>query len=73
MTDKRVKGYAVITNDKIDMRTVSETRRAAIVNWIVVEGGRMVFNATTDEEIEQMWGELHGTSQVAAVEIGLAP
>ncbi|KKL26426.1 hypothetical protein LCGC14_2395420, partial [marine sediment metagenome] len=38
---KKVKGYAIITNNKIDVRTVSETRRAAIINWIVVEGGRM--------------------------------
>ena len=73
MSDKRVKGYAVIANEKIDMRTVSDTRRAAIVNWLVVEGGRMVFSTTTDEEIEQMWVELRGTSRVVAVEIGLAP
>ena len=73
MTDEKVKGYAVITNDKIDVRTVSLTRRAAIVNWLVVEGGRMVYSSTTDEDIEKMWIELHGTSQVVAVEIGLAP
>lgn len=36
---KPAKGFAIVDPDgKIDVRTTSPTRRAAIVNWLVVNG-----------------------------------
>ncbi len=54
MYDEKEEAYAVIRDDKIDVRTVSESRRAAIVNWLVVACDCPVFNVTTDEEIERL-------------------
>jgi hypothetical protein len=47
-------GWAVVVNGAIDIDTVSETRRAAIVNWLV-RNGRPVYIWTTDAEIERAW------------------
>jgi hypothetical protein len=48
------KGWAVAVNGVIDVRTVSPTRRAAIVNWLVTHG-KLVFAKDSDEKIETMW------------------
>ena len=72
MYDEKAEGYAVVYNDKIDVLTVSETRRAAIVNWLVVNRRIPILNSTTDEQIEQLWNEHSGDATVAAVEINRA-
>lgn len=53
-------GWAIKHFDKIDVRTVHDTRRGAIVNWLVVSAKRVVTNAHSDEDIEQMWREARG-------------
>ena len=72
MYDEKAEAYAVIENDKIDVRTVSETRRAAIVNWLVVNRGVWISRTTTDEQIERFWDEHGKDVTVAAVEINRA-
>ena len=72
MYDERAEAYAVIADEKIDVRTVSETRRAAIGNWLVVNCGCLILNSTTDEQIEQIWSERSGDAFVAKVEINRA-
>ncbi len=49
--------FAVVKNDQIDVCTVSDTRRAAIVNWLVVSARPrvMIFSSFTDEHIERLW------------------
>ena len=47
--------WAVVHKDAINIRTVSPTRRAAIVNWLVVERDYLITNARTDEQIETLW------------------
>lgn len=48
-----VQGYAAVSHrGEILIKTVSETRRAAMVNWLVTEGRVMVFRDSTDAEIE---------------------
>ena len=69
MYDEKEKAYAVIVDDKIDVRTVSDTRHAAIVNWLVVECLCPIYTSTTDEQIEQIWSERSGDAFIAAVEI----
>jgi hypothetical protein len=53
------RGYAVVENGSIDMRTVSPTRRGAVVNWLVVRGGQMITNSMSDGEIEELWVHHH--------------
>lgn len=49
-------GWAVINfNGEIYVRTISDTRRAAIINYLVAERKQMVANYHTDENVEQMW------------------
>lgn len=48
-------GWAVIENGTINIRTVSDTRRAALVNWLIAEKRLMALNTATDDQIEAMW------------------
>jgi hypothetical protein len=49
------KGWAVIADGEINVKTVSPTRRAAIVNWLTVDLGFLIHNHHTDEQIESAW------------------
>lgn len=49
-------GWAVLAyNGRILVKTVSETRRAAIINYLVTEKDVVVTRDHTDEDIEKMW------------------
>jgi hypothetical protein len=61
-------GWAVIDVGKIDIYTVSGTRRAAIVNWLWRRGTRF-YAHTTDVEIDDMWDRWRGSAKVARVKI----
>lgn len=63
------KGWAVKDPEGINIKTVSDTRRAAIVNWLVVEKGIGVYNATNDAQIEMTWRNLCGPSEVMEVSV----
>lgn len=62
-------GWAIVDSTGINVRTVSDTRRAAVVNWLVVEKGVGVYNSTSDEQIELVWTQLRGASEVMEVTI----
>lgn len=62
-------GWAVADPDGINIKTVSETRRAAIVNWLVVEKGALVTREASDEDIENAWRHLCGPSEVMEVTV----
>lgn len=62
-------GWAVADPDGINIKTVSDTRRAAIVNWLVVEKGCGVLNCASDEDIERAWRHLCGPSEVMEVTV----
>lgn len=65
--------WAIVHKGTIDIRTVSPTRRAAIVNWLVVERGYLITNAHTDEQIEMLW-ELECENETAEqVHVSLRP
>ncbi len=55
MNVEKAEGWAVVSKGKILVRTVSDTRRAAIVNWLVTERQILVMASWTDEDIERMW------------------
>jgi hypothetical protein len=50
----RGNGWAVIDDNGIDVKTVSPTRRAAIVNWLVTHGA-MILTTHSDQDIEDIW------------------
>ena len=70
---EKTTGYAVIFDGKINVRTISDTRRAAIVNWLVVHGGCPILANTTDDEIEQLWANHRGGAVVSMVTISRSP
>jgi len=72
MYDEREKAFAVIANEKINVQTVSDTRRAAIVNWLVVDRACLILRTDTDEQIEHLWEQEQGDASVVAVEISRA-
>jgi hypothetical protein len=49
------KGYAVVVNGKIDMRTVHDTERGAKVNGLCVLFNIMPLDSWSDEFIAQTW------------------
>jgi hypothetical protein len=51
------------------VRTISDTRRAAIVNWIVTERSIFIGANYTDEQIERSWQCLKGLCEVRRVVI----
>ena len=53
-------GYAITGPSGIDIRTVSDTRRAAIINWLVVQARHMIHATDTDEQIERLWAGCAG-------------
>ena len=65
----QAKGWAVIEYGEINVRSISPTRRAAIVNWLCTEASAVLSNAATDIEIEELWATKRGTAVVGKVMI----
>jgi len=64
------RGYAVIDGTgTILVRTVSETLRAAKVNWLGTYGRQDVRDYWTDKQIAEAFDFLRGVCDVAEVEI----
>ena len=57
----------MIESGKVNVRTVSTTRQAAMVNWLVAERGWQIFACASDEDIESAWHSECGTSRIAPV------
>lgn len=64
-------GWAVISGN-ILVNTVSETRRAAIVNYLVTKHGMAITNKWTDDDIERCWMHWGAYSQCQPVRISAA-
>lgn len=47
-------GHVVVHEDNMQVRTLMDTRRGAIVNWLVTNG-TMVMPQHTDADIEKAW------------------
>ena len=61
--------YAVIEDEKIDIRTVSLTRQAAIINWLVTKKKIMIYNSDTIDDIEIYWDRHHGNAKVERISL----
>lgn len=50
-------GWAVVASGaRVFVRSVSDTRRASIINWLVTEKQVGVYAYHTDDDIERLWG-----------------
>lgn len=66
---QKAEGWAVVSDKGIAVRTISDTRRAAIVNWLVTARSMMVASFDTDETIEAWWQQMRGDTRVVQVTI----
>lgn len=62
-------GWGVVDRDGINIRTVSDTRRAAIINWLVTEARTMISNAHEDDHINALWDAQRGDAIVTPIVI----
>lgn len=71
---KEVSGWAVVEpGGFINIRTVCESRRAALVNWLVTEKKLFITVFDTDDAIERWWGTHSGDRTCSTVVVSLAP
>ena len=61
--------YAVIEDEKIDIKTVSLTRQAAIINWLVTKKKIMIYNSDTIDDIETYWKRHQGDAKVESISL----
>ena len=59
-------GYAIKQNGKLLIRTASDTKRAAIVNWLLTEARILTLAGSSDEEIQADWLQ-HSPKQRAEI------
>lgn len=62
-------GWAVVDGGEIKVRTVTDTRRAAVLNWLCTEKRLVALMTATDELIEQTWQRQRGDAFAAQVAI----
>lgn len=60
-------GWGVTDDRGLDIRTVSDSRRAAIVNWLVIKARVLIRADHSDEEIEYLWTRHAVTPRRASV------
>jgi hypothetical protein len=66
---KEPKGWGVEDSLGINLRTVSDTRRSAIINWLVVEANQRIFDYMTDDHINALWDAHKGEAKVIKVRV----
>jgi len=62
-------GYAVAQDGAIDVKTVSPTRVAAMVNWLHVKAGITCDNGVADDVIENLFNRYAHIARVISVSI----
>lgn len=70
------RAFAAVINGRILVKTVSDTERAAMVNWLVTEAGEMIYQTDTDTDIVRKFVYANrrkgGCHQILPVEVSLA-
>jgi hypothetical protein len=54
------------------MKSVSETRRAALINWLAATNRAFITNPISDDALNALWEERRGNAQVQRVRIYIA-
>jgi len=65
-------GWAVVkSNGLIYIKTVSDTRRAAIINWLVTEKQIPIFAYHTDADVEAYWKHYGNYAECRQISVSL--
>lgn len=64
-----VKGWAVHDANGINVRSVSPTRIAAIINYLCTDRGLPMLNTATTKDIEKAWALYRRDAEVIEVDI----
>lgn len=62
------RGFAIVIDGKIDMRTVFPHARGAVVNWLVTDGV-LIIKGMSDEDIFALWDQSRGDAMVQPVKV----
>lgn len=68
-TNDYIDAWAITDENGVNIKTVSDTRRAAIVNWLVVHERVLMTTMHDDQQIEAMWLELCGDAMAIPVRV----
>jgi hypothetical protein len=66
-----IDGWGVVGPAGLNVRTISDTRRAAIVNWLVTDAHILLLQSHTDDDIERLWNEYREDATVERVKIAV--
>jgi hypothetical protein len=66
------KDWGVVAQNGISMKSVSETRRAALINWLEATDRAHITNVLTDDALNAIWEERRGDALVKRVRIYIA-
>ena len=61
--------WAIVDGRGIDVRTVSDTKVAAWVNWLCVTGKVLVSRGTSDQRVQDLWEMHRGDAEIRRVVI----
>lgn len=67
--DDYVIGWAVRGPPGIYVKTISDTRRAAIINWLVTECRVLVRTYHSDDQIDAMWDQARAGASLDATRV----
>jgi hypothetical protein len=65
----KAKAWAICDGGQIIVKTVSDSRFTAIINWLVTERCMMVYNNDPVDKIEAAWQSMKLTAECREVEI----
>jgi len=69
---KTATAWAVVDHDGINIRSISVTRRAAIINWLVTDARQFISSSHDDDHINALWDAEKGEATVSPVCISYA-
>lgn len=64
-------GYAVAQDGKIDVRTVSPTASAAMVNWLCASRGVMLSDAVDDAAVKRMFDSVRDVYDARLISVSI--
>jgi hypothetical protein len=65
-------GWGILDQNGISMKSVSETRRAALINWLAATNRTYITGVITDDALNSLWEERRGDALVMRVRIYVA-
>lgn len=66
-----IEGWGVVGPAGLLVKTISDTRRAAVVNWLVTDAHILLLQSHTDADIERLWNEYRKDATVERVKIAV--